>query len=83
MKRDLSKLTGVDIDRIRYWMYHPERKMRCPFEGHLKSYQKCRDIFPKLDTTDACPCDVSSVKYVTKVARQIIKDWEAENEISK
>ena len=76
MKRNLSKLTVGDFFQIRYWAYHPDRRLYCPFECHPKSCQKCRDIFPKLDVSDACPCDVSSVKYVTKVARQVIKDWE-------
>jgi len=45
----------------------------------------CKSIFPKLPRIDdstlfKCPCIAYGVRYVTKVVKQVIKDWEAENE---
>jgi len=86
MKRNLSNLTSEDIYQIILWVRYSEHRLVCPFGGdveHPYPCQKCRDIFPKLDTIDDCPCDISSVEYVTRVAKKIVREWEAKNDIPK
>lgn len=81
MKRDLSWINGNNIKNIVSWLsYHPSGKKKdlCP----ISRCEICKAIFPKIPTTEgddgcgACPCDAYGVSYVTRVAKQIIKEWE-------
>lgn len=77
MKRDLSNVTEDHVWSLKKWV-ESEDKDYCPFLGNgLICWDDiCYQVFPKLIKIKmgACPCTKSGVKYVVKVARQIIKE---------
>jgi hypothetical protein len=76
MKRDLSQLTHKHIDAIKHWLKLSIRDEQCPFYHCVPSCMACDGIFPH-GVNSICPCHQYSVKYVAKVARQVIKQWES------
>ena len=85
MKRDLSVITDEVKELIRKWIDKKDDRA-CPFDFDLQLCSICKNIFPKLpkytpylyfhrhhDWSFVCPCDAFSVKYVIKVAEEIIK----------
>lgn len=73
MKRNLSNVTGDHIRRLKKWV-EAKDKDNCPFldNGLTCEEDICYQVFPGLVKEGDCPCDKSGVKYVTRVARQII-----------
>ena len=76
MKRNLSVLRKPDIRAIKKWLKsnRGERLGWCPFGWKC---DRCLAIFPSLPdfgSLTLCPCGRFDIKYVTKVARQIVND---------
>jgi len=69
MKRDLSNLTEEDIRKIKLWLKGDPGN--CP---KIACYT-CDELFPSKDPR--CPCVKHSRSYVTRVAKKIVKEWEA------
>jgi len=86
MKRNLSGINKNNIKNIIRWVNlssPDEQEKICP----ISVCKTCKEIFPKLPEAEGgpgfafvCPCTVYKISYVTKVAKQIIKEWEVENE---
>jgi len=80
MKRDLSKLKKRDIIGIKKWLRSKYKSSFCPFGcgGTIcVHHEKCEAVFPSLEGLDAlCPCHIFNCSYVTKVAKQVVKEWE-------
>jgi len=79
MKRDLSNLTEAHIKGIRRWLDSHYKWRFCPFHWEWEKHCEritCRAIFPKLPKY-LCPCNQYSLSYVTRIAKEIVKEWEA------
>ena len=84
MKRDLRQLTPGYAAKIKVWLESDTPELNCPFVAMKRRQQVCHGIFPKLGyrhvstTLDicplACPCRVYGLKYVRRIARQVIKE---------
>jgi hypothetical protein len=77
MKRDFSRLTQKHIDGIKQWLLKSDKNNSCPFYGWYPTCRICHDLFPNGPDRVLCPCDQYSTKYIAKVARQVIKQWES------
>lgn len=74
MKRDLSRINENNIKNIIRWVNlssFDNKENICP----CSSCETCRKIFPKLPKSGICPCNAYGVKYITRVAKRIIKEW--------
>lgn len=74
MKLDLSRINEDNIKNITGWVNlssFDNKENICPWI----SCKTCRTIFPKLPKSGICPCKAYGVSYVTRVAKQIIKEW--------
>lgn len=79
MKRQIDKLTKRDIKGIKRFL---GKEKGCPFaRGLYKTYcYKCEAIFPKFIAHGwNHPCYDFNCSYVNRVARKVIKDWEAKH----
>ena len=74
MKRNLSNVTRDHVKRLKGWL-EAEDKDYCPFRDNGRTCLEdiCWEVFPFLDDQGLCPCTRSGFKYVTSVAREIIK----------
>ena len=81
MKRNLTHLTGVEIQDIRNWLTLRNKNGICPFGVLNKDTDStcgklCKNIFPKLHKSlsgyHSCPCHQFDDSYVTKIAKEII-----------
>ena len=87
MKRNLSVLTSGDYKGIDHWIKVPPttKKGFCPFGtfGGDGNYLKCKAIFPTLGVLVFshcgcfCPCRRFDLKYVTRVARKILNEYQS------
>jgi len=71
MKRDLSNLTESDILKIKLWLAGDPGN--CP----KILCSTCDELFPK--GGPFCPCRDNNygTAYVTRIAKEIVKEWEA------
>jgi len=80
MKRNLDNLTAGNIKGIKEWLDRADPETFCPFvdrgDYHSNYCSKCHDLLPSLDD-DRCPCQIYSLSHLERVARQVIKQWEA------
>jgi hypothetical protein len=81
-KRNLTNLTERDLRGINRWLQMDKEKggNHCPFH---RDCSKCADIFPCYKDTQEyslklCPCGLYPIQYVTRVARQILREKEKE-----
>ena len=78
MKRDLSKITEAHIKGIREWLDSGIKPFYCPFRIATPGCAVCKGIFPKFDQFKHYhPCRQYSISYVTRIAKEIVKEWEA------
>jgi len=86
MKRNLDNLTAGNIKGIKEWLDKVDPETFCPFVDRSDDYSnycsKCHDLLPSLDE-GICPCEVYSLSYLRRVARKVIKQWEAAHGPSK
>jgi hypothetical protein len=88
MKANIDVLTEEDIEGIKWWLELSslgiiKREDNCPFGEPWLAHSSnkfliCNALFPT-HSFDCChkhPCDVYSLKYVTKQARYFVKEWE-------
>jgi len=80
MKRNFSNLTKTDIWNVKRWLKDPRGDSTCPF---IVCPNRCNEIFPTLHKelflSDPCPCTKFGIRYVVKVAREIVRRSEAIN----
>jgi len=86
MKRDLLHLQPWHIEGIQLWLENANKRRVCPFKipARINDCDRCHEIFPSNPRVKyLCPCQLFSLSYVKRVARQVIKQWEAEHDPSK
>lgn len=86
MKRNLKNLKPKHYEAIKKWLETSEEDHKCPWFFIHKNYEcsqiyhLCKDIFPKSknyrDEILICPCVQFSYKYVRRVAKEVIKNYE-------
>ena len=80
MKRDFSIVPPEIKGRITHWL-NLENALKgglCPFSEMTNKCDICNAIFPKLnkilqEAVTPCPCTKYSLKYVIKMAKEVIK----------
>ena len=74
MKR--AKATEEEKKLIKEWLLQDWNEMACPFKGLVKCYDlhsHCKRYFPQ-KRSPYCPCYEYSIKYVRRVAKELIKN---------
>lgn len=78
MKRDIGVLNEYRMQGIKEWLELDSQlsRQRCPFIMGLSCNRTtCQPLFPFKDKPK-CPCECYDIKYVRRVAKQLIKAWE-------
>ena len=70
MKR--AKATLTEQYKIIEWLdFHRDKQLNnCPFITCFRETPSCKKFFPKMK--EGCPCEQFPLKYVRKVAKQLI-----------
>jgi len=77
---DVSFLTKKDIENIEWWFTY---KKECPWGDSAPNTgtvgcSECESLFPDMPGGD-CPCPYFGKEEVTRIAKQIVKQWREEN----
>ena len=82
-KRNPAILTKKDWKKVELWLKRTPgtKRMTCPWGSYYEQQsEKCAALFPKIvpepgeyyTCQHSCPCHSYSMKYVTRIAKQLL-----------